>query len=222
MNLVDAARWLPSVNAALNAIAAILLTAGWIFVRRGDWRSHRAAMTAAFAVSTLFLVWTQTRSSTTSDGAFDFDRDQRALFRVRPDNIFLIRRAGREVVIVTSGAVGADKAPLPVSPAGARLLPQDAPTDRALEHDWHPPKPAGKGAKPGAPPPIGERLIFAFDPPTPGTTLDAATFAPRLRRLVGYSVYSGLIGHIDKHDPIELLDDPDTGGESPMVWDAIG
>ena len=56
MNLVDAARWLPSVNAALNAIAAILLTAGWIFVRRGDWRSHRAAMTAAFAVSTLFLV----------------------------------------------------------------------------------------------------------------------------------------------------------------------
>ena len=41
-------------------------------------------------------------------------------------------------------------------------------------------------------------------------------FEPRLRRLVGYSVYSGLIGHIDKHSPAELLDD-----ESPlhMVWD---
>ncbi|MFM7270539.1 MAG: phytanoyl-CoA dioxygenase family protein [Actinomycetes bacterium] len=50
----------------------------------------------------------------------------------------------------------------------------------------------------------------------------AATFAPRLRRLVGYSVYSGLIGHIDKHDPVELLDGPGPDGESPMVWDAIG
>ncbi len=41
-------------------------------------------------------------------------------------------------------------------------------------------------------------------------------FEPRLRQLVGYSVYSGLIGHIDKHSPAELLDD-----ESPlhMVWD---
>lgn len=50
----------------------------------------------------------------------------------------------------------------------------------------------------------------------------AATFAPRLRRLVGYSVYSGLIGHIDRRDPVELLDGPTTGGDSPMVWDAIG
>ena len=50
----------------------------------------------------------------------------------------------------------------------------------------------------------------------------AATFPRRLRRLLGYSVYSGLIGHIDKHDPIELLDDPDADGTSPMVWDAIG
>lgn len=50
----------------------------------------------------------------------------------------------------------------------------------------------------------------------------AATFPKRLRRLVGYSVYSGLIGHIDKQDPITLLDDPDATGDSPMVWDAIG
>jgi ectoine hydroxylase-related dioxygenase (phytanoyl-CoA dioxygenase family) len=41
-------------------------------------------------------------------------------------------------------------------------------------------------------------------------------FEPRLRQLVGYGVYSGLIGHIDKHSPTELLDD-----HSPlqMVWD---
>ncbi|MFM8971604.1 MAG: phytanoyl-CoA dioxygenase family protein [Actinomycetota bacterium] len=50
----------------------------------------------------------------------------------------------------------------------------------------------------------------------------AATFPTRLRRLVGYSVYSGLIGHIDKRDPVELLDAPGPAGPSPMVWDAIG
>ncbi len=41
-------------------------------------------------------------------------------------------------------------------------------------------------------------------------------FEPRLQKLVGYSVYNGLIGHIDKADPRSLL-----GGESgSMVWDA--
>jgi ectoine hydroxylase-related dioxygenase (phytanoyl-CoA dioxygenase family) len=34
----------------------------------------------------------------------------------------------------------------------------------------------------------------------------ARRFPKRLRELVGYSVYNGLIGHIDKHDPTELLD----------------
>jgi len=44
----------------------------------------------------------------------------------------------------------------------------------------------------------------------------ARRFSPRLRELVGYSVYRGLIGHIDKHSPAELLDAPVT---SKMVWD---
>jgi ectoine hydroxylase-related dioxygenase (phytanoyl-CoA dioxygenase family) len=35
----------------------------------------------------------------------------------------------------------------------------------------------------------------------------ARRFAPRLRELVGYGVYRGLIGHIDKRDPVELLGD---------------
>jgi uncharacterized membrane protein YozB (DUF420 family) len=37
-------------------LATLLLVAGWVFIRRGQWRAHRAAMIAAFAVSTLFLV----------------------------------------------------------------------------------------------------------------------------------------------------------------------
>lgn len=46
---------LPTLNAALNASAAILLLAGYAAIRRGrsDW--HRAAMIAALACSALFL-----------------------------------------------------------------------------------------------------------------------------------------------------------------------
>ena len=47
----------------------------------------------------------------------------------------------------------------------------------------------------------------------------AAEFSPRLRELCGYAIYRGLIGHIDKHDPAELLEA--AGAESPMVWDRI-
>jgi ectoine hydroxylase-related dioxygenase (phytanoyl-CoA dioxygenase family) len=45
----------------------------------------------------------------------------------------------------------------------------------------------------------------------------AARFEQRLQELCGYSVYQGLIGHIDKHDPIELLRGE---GGLDMVWDA--
>jgi ectoine hydroxylase-related dioxygenase (phytanoyl-CoA dioxygenase family) len=44
----------------------------------------------------------------------------------------------------------------------------------------------------------------------------AAGFEPRLQQLCGYSVYNGLIGHIDKKDPIELLDQE---AAHRMVWE---
>jgi uncharacterized membrane protein YozB (DUF420 family) len=50
-----AAHPLATTNAVLNTIATLLLVAGWIFIRRGNWRAHRAAMIAAFAVSAIFL-----------------------------------------------------------------------------------------------------------------------------------------------------------------------
>src|SRR5262245_23303463 len=43
-------------------------------------------------------------------------------------------------------------------------------------------------------------------------------FSPRLRELVGYGVYRGLIGHIDKHSPVDLLGTD--GRSSSMIWDA--
>ena len=47
----------------------------------------------------------------------------------------------------------------------------------------------------------------------------AAGFSLRLRQLCGYGVYNGLIGHIDKHSPAEMLGEPPA--EDRMVWDAV-
>ena len=47
---------LPTVNALLNGTSALLLVVGYLLIRRRRIRAHRAAMIAAFACSTLFLV----------------------------------------------------------------------------------------------------------------------------------------------------------------------
>ena len=47
---------LPTVNALLNALAALLLLRGRALVKRGRVDAHRRTMLAAFATSTLFLV----------------------------------------------------------------------------------------------------------------------------------------------------------------------
>ena len=47
-------------------------------------------------------------------------------------------------------------------------------------------------------------------------------FSPRLQELVGYSIYNGLIGHIDKHSPASLLATSSTSDDGQMVWDIIG
>lgn len=49
-------RFLPAVNASLNGLAAALLTAGWVAIRRGAKRVHQYLMVSAFAASALFLV----------------------------------------------------------------------------------------------------------------------------------------------------------------------
>lgn len=46
---------LPHLNAALNAIAAVLLTTAWFLIRAGRIQAHRNTMLAAFATSALFL-----------------------------------------------------------------------------------------------------------------------------------------------------------------------
>ena len=44
----------------------------------------------------------------------------------------------------------------------------------------------------------------------------AKGFSPRLQKLVGYGIYRGLLGHIDKHDPVELLGEP---GALQTIWE---
>jgi hypothetical protein len=41
--------------------------------------------------STLYFVWTQQRAGSAAFGDFDFSRDNSALWRDRPDNVFLIK-----------------------------------------------------------------------------------------------------------------------------------
>lgn len=46
---------LPALNATLNGIATLLLTLGWVFVRRRDLVKHRLCMIGALVASAAFL-----------------------------------------------------------------------------------------------------------------------------------------------------------------------
>lgn len=48
--------YLPHVNASLNGASFVLLTAGYVMIRRGKREAHRACMLSCLAVSVLFLV----------------------------------------------------------------------------------------------------------------------------------------------------------------------
>ncbi len=47
--------WIAPLNGTLNSIAAVLLLAGFVFIKRGQVRAHRVCMIAAFAVSAVFF-----------------------------------------------------------------------------------------------------------------------------------------------------------------------
>jgi len=47
---------LPAVNAVLNSLSALLLTAGYVFIRKGNMTAHRNCMVGALSASVLFLV----------------------------------------------------------------------------------------------------------------------------------------------------------------------
>jgi len=47
---------LPLVNACLNSLSVVLLTAGFVFIRRGNKIAHRNCMIAALLTSSIFLI----------------------------------------------------------------------------------------------------------------------------------------------------------------------
>ena len=47
---------LPGLNAALNSASALLLAAGYLFIRNGRVAAHRRCMLTALATSSLFLI----------------------------------------------------------------------------------------------------------------------------------------------------------------------
>jgi len=47
---------IPAINAALNGVATLFLTAGFFFITRKNIAAHRACMLSAGAVSAIFLV----------------------------------------------------------------------------------------------------------------------------------------------------------------------
>lgn len=46
---------LPAVNASLNFVSTVFISAGWYFIRRGHWQRHIACMITAVISSTFFL-----------------------------------------------------------------------------------------------------------------------------------------------------------------------
>lgn len=48
---------LPSLNAALNATAALMLTVGFFCIKTGREKAHRTCMLGAFSTSIIFLVF---------------------------------------------------------------------------------------------------------------------------------------------------------------------
>ncbi len=48
----------------------------------------------------------------------------------------------------------------------------------------------------------------------------AATFSDRLLQLAGFGTYKGLVGHINKQSPTQVLLDREDGFTN--VWDKIG
>ncbi len=55
MSAPDWVTTLPAINAALNALATVLLVSGYIQIRRGNRQAHKKIMLTAFATSIVFL-----------------------------------------------------------------------------------------------------------------------------------------------------------------------
>ena len=47
---------LPAINATLNGLSAVMLAAGFYFIKKGNRRAHQKCMIGAFSTSVVFLI----------------------------------------------------------------------------------------------------------------------------------------------------------------------
>ena len=71
---------LAPLNASLNLTSAVLLVAGFVFIRRRDIRRHRACMLGAVSASVLFLVFYVTRFTLTGTHRFAGEGTARTVY----------------------------------------------------------------------------------------------------------------------------------------------
>jgi putative membrane protein len=56
MTVPEIVHVLPTINATLNGLSAVLLTAGFVCIKRKNIAAHRVCMIAAFSTSVFFLI----------------------------------------------------------------------------------------------------------------------------------------------------------------------
>jgi len=92
---------LPGVNAALNATSATLLALGFVAIRGGHVRRHRAFMLAALGSSLLFLVGYGTRIALTGTHRFPGEGALRAAYLAVLGSHTLLAALAGPLVIAT-------------------------------------------------------------------------------------------------------------------------
>lgn len=98
MTFVEA---LPTVNASLNALSAILAVAGWRAIRAGRRERHRALMLSALTCSALFLAGYLTRLALTGTHRFPGGGALRVAYLALLGSHTLLAAAALPLVLIT-------------------------------------------------------------------------------------------------------------------------
>jgi uncharacterized membrane protein YozB (DUF420 family) len=92
---------LASINATLNMTAFVLMTLGWLAIKRGERERHKKLMISAFAASCLFLVSYLTRIALYGDTRFQGEGLMRIVYFAILIPHVLLAMAVAPMVVVT-------------------------------------------------------------------------------------------------------------------------
>ena len=94
-------RFLPALNAVLNGLSALALTAGFIFIRRRQIVRHRASMITAFAFSSVFLLSYITNHAIHGDTLYPAHNGLRTVYLSLLASHVLLSIAALPIVLIT-------------------------------------------------------------------------------------------------------------------------